>query len=343
MIIYIHELCICITETFIFCAFVFSFKVCYFMGAKYKEGTQIQPNCSTRCTCQNGKFYCINQPCLFQGDLCYASGDPHYYTFDQRHYDFQGVCDYIFTQPCNSNEFSIIVTNTANNPYVSSTSSVRVLVPREDLDILLERRGSIKINNQLQPNNDDSIIVQYNDTMVTTVGGHSRIFLTRSAIEVFYDGRSRVTVKASSVWKGMLCGLCGNYNGDPSDDFQTPNGTLATSPDDFGLKWIISKGQEDCGLPEPSPKCSETVMAEGNSRCSVLQQGMFTVCNNTIDPIPYINDCVYDWCYCNEEDKESCVCNSLSNYAAACANNGIVIPDWENSFCSKSKIHNVHT
>ena len=307
------------------------------MGIKYSAGIQLQPNCSTRCTCQNGKFHCVSQPCLFQGDFCYASGDPHYYTFDQRHYDFQGVCDYIFTQPCNSSEFSVIVTNTANNPFVSTTSSVRVLVPHEDLDILLERRGYIKINNQPQLNNDNRIIVQYNDTMVTRVGGHSRVFLTRSGIEVFYDGRSCVTVKASSVWKGLLCGLCGNYNGDPSDDFQTPNGTVATSPDDFGSKWI--KRPEDCYLPEPPPKCSETVMAEANSRCSVLQQGMFTVCNNTINPIPYINDCVYDWCYCNEEDKESCLCNSLSNYAATCANNGIVIPDWKNSFCSKCKIH----
>ena len=299
------------------------------MGVKYKEGTEIQPNCSTRCTCQNGKFYCIHQPCLFHGDFCYASGDPHYYTFDHRHYDFQGVCDHIFTQPCNSNEFSIIVTNTANNPFVSSTSSVRVLVPHEDLDILLERRGYIKINNQPQLNNDDRIILQYNDTMVARVGGHSHVFLTRSGIEVFFDGRSRVTVKASSVWKGLLCGLCGNYNGDPSDDFQTPNEIYYVNFES------IHKRNEDCSLPEPPPICSETVMAEANSRCSVLQQGMFTVCNNTIDPIPYINDCVYDWCYCNEEDKESCFCNSLSNYAAACANNEIVIPDWKILFCSK--------
>ena len=269
---------------------------------------------------------------LFQGDFCYASGDPHYYTFDHKHYDFQGVCEYIFTKPCNSNEFSIIVTNTANNPYVSSTSSVKVLVPHEDLDILLEQRGFITINNRSQLYNDNSIILQDNGTMVTRVGGHFHVFLTRSAIEVFYDGSSRLSVKASSAWNGLLCGLCGNYNYNDSDDFQTPNGTLVTSPDDFGSEWIASKGHEGCGPPKPPPKCSKT---EAELRCSVLQQGIFTVCNSTIDPANFLNDCVYDWCYCNEEDKETCFCNSLSNYAAACANSGIVIPDWKITFCSK--------
>ena len=301
------------------------------MGINYKEGTQIQPNCSTRCICRSGEFQCINQPCLFQGDFCYASGDPHYYTFDHKHYDFQGVYEYIFTKPCNSNEFSVIVNNTAiiNNPCVSSTSSVRVLVPHEDLNILLEQRGFITINNRSQHYNDDSIILQYNDTMVTRVGGHFHVFLTRSAIEVFYDGSSRVSVKASSVWNGLLCGLCGNYNGNSSDDFQTPNGTLVTSPDDFGCKWTTSNKHEDCGLCPP-PNCSETV------RCSVLQQGVFAVCNNMIDPAPYIANCVFDLCNCNEEDKEACFCDSLSNYAGACANIRIVIPDWKNSsFCGK--------
>ena len=307
--------------------------VCTIMGVNYEEGAQIQPNCSTRCTCQNGEFQCVTQPCLFEGSLCYASGDPHYYTFDRRYYDFQGVCEYILTQPCNSNEFSVIVTNTAHNQYVSCTSAVRVLVPHENLDILLEREGSVTINDRLQLNNGDSIILRSNDTMVTRVGGHPHVFLTRSGIEVFFDGRYRVTVRASSVWNGLLCGLCGNYNGNPSDDFLTANGTLIASPDAFGSEWSTSIGREGCGLLETPIQCSTTVMAEAESRCAMLREGEFAACNNVIDPVSFISDCVYDYCHCNEENQEECFCDSLSNYAGACANNGVVIPNWRNEIC----------
>ena len=309
--------------------------VCSFKGIKYIEGTQIQPNCTTRRFCQNGEFHCITQSCLFRGHFCYASGDRHYSTFDQRHYDFQGVCEYVLTQPCDSNNFSIIVTNTALNQFVSRTSSVRVLVPHERLDILLGRGGSVTVNEQPQFINSDKIILHYSETVLTRIGGHPYVFLTRSGIEVFFDGRSRVAIKASLVWKGKLCGLCGNYNGDPSDDFKTPNGALVSSPNDFGSKWLSSTNHEDCSLIEPPSKCLATTMAEARLKCSILQQGTFNVCKIAVDPKPFIDDCVYDWCYCNEDDKENCFCDSLSSYAAACANNNITIPQWRNSFCSK--------
>ena len=209
---------------------------------------------------------------------------------------------------------------------------MRVLVPHESLDILLGRGGSVTVNEQPQFISSDRIILHYNDTVITRVGGHPHVFLTRSGIEVFFDGRSRVAVEASLVWKGRLCGLCGNYNDDPSDDFKIPNGTLVISPKDFGSKWLTNKSHENCNGTEPPPICRPEL------KCAILQQGIFSVCNSAVDPTPYIDDCAYDWCNCNEEDKENCFCDSLSSYAAACANNNITIPQWRNLFCSKLNV-----
>lgn len=38
-------------------------------------------------------------------------------------------------------------------------------------------------------------------------------------------------------YEDKLCGLCGDYNGDSKDDFQTPTGELVQSPNDFGHSW----------------------------------------------------------------------------------------------------------
>lgn len=40
-----------------------------------------------------------------------------------------------------------------------------------------------------------------------------------------------------SSYKGQLCGLCGDYDGDAKDDFRKPDGSLTNSANDFGHSW----------------------------------------------------------------------------------------------------------
>ena len=121
---------------------------CDFLGIRYEIGDVIQPNCSTRCVCQGGYFECTNQRCLFDGSNCYGFGDPHYQSFDNHTFDFQGDCEYVLSQPCNDSEFIVTASNTAINSYVSATSSVRVIITSDRLEILLSRGrgGTITIN-----------------------------------------------------------------------------------------------------------------------------------------------------------------------------------------------------
>ena len=315
------------------------FSVCVYMETNYQENDVIQPNCSTRCICQNGIFVCEHQLCTIDGATCQAFGDPHYYTFDSNYFNFQGICEYVLTQSCNTEEFAVIVTNSAHNQYVSCTDTVRVVVPNENLNILLGRGGggTVTINDILQPNNGDEVILQSGEVEVVRVGGHPHVILSAIGVRVSWDGLYHAEVTVSTSWSGRLCGLCGDYNSNPNDDFQTPNGYLTSSANDFGLSWVLNNGTHDnCGgLLAPNP-CPTDVMAEALARCSVLNEGYFNSCNHLVDPTSFINSCIFDYCHCNINDREDCYCNSLSAYAGACAHLGINLLDWRSSiFCCK--------
>ena len=308
------------------------------MGAQYQDGEQIQPNCSAHCICRQGEFQCEQQTCFADGLTCYAAGDPHYQTFDQRYYDFQGDCEYILTTPCNTSEFSVIVKNSAHNSFVSCTEKVTVLLPGENLEIVLDRGtigGAVTINGISQPNNGDGIIMQSNAVEILRSGGHPHVLLVTYGVRIFWDGAYRVEVTVSQMWQNRLCGLCGNFNNDVTDDFETPTGAMALTADEFGSSWLHGSSSSSCaGLSLP-PTCPNSVMVEAQSRCEAMSRTVFTSCNAIINPTTFIENCMYDYCLCNDIDREDCFCDSLATYAGACAAAGVPPPNWRRFYCRK--------
>ena len=305
------------------------------MGVRYDIGNVIQPNCSTTCTCQGGYFDCKPQLCVLDGPTCYGWGDPHYRSFDYRYFDFQGDCEYVLSQPCNdSSEFIIAGSNTAINNFVSVTSQVRIIIQKRGLEIILGR-GYMTINGKSQ-SNSNGFIHRSGGVEVSRIGSRINVLLTiTQSIAISWDGSHRVDITPSSSWQNMLCGLCGNYNDDNSDDFMLPDGSVTSSINNFGSSWLYSNTSSTCGVPMPPPPCSESTMIAAESRCDELSKGVFSVCNSVIDPTEFIKGCELDYCLCSEGDREDCYCNSLSTYAAACAAVGVIIPNWRNFVCRK--------
>jgi len=306
----------------------------------------MQPNCSTHCTCRSGSFQCVQQLCNIDGPSCYVSGNSHYHTFDHRYFDFQGTCEYVLTQTCNVEEFAVVITNNVHNQYTSCVDTVRVVIPNENLNILLGRGGgggTVTINDIPQPNNGDEVILQSGEVEVIRVGGYPHVILSTSGVRVSWDGLYRVSVTVSTSWRKRLCGLCGNYNGYPTDDFQTPHGAIASSANEFGLSWVLNNGTHDsCGrliMPDP---CPADLMAEAIARCSMLRMEPFNICNDLVNTTTYIESCVYDYCYSNDAMREPFYHSSLATYAAVCGDGGVVIPPvWRNISGKFSFTHNI--
>ena len=318
---------------------------CTHNGIRYNIGDVIQPNCTTRCTCQDGgNFVCSSQRCLLDGPTGYAWGDPHYGSFDSKRFDFQGNCEYVLTKPCNNSDFIITATNTLwGSGFVSVTSLVKVIIPNKGFEIVLSQGsgGTITINGILLTNNGDRVVHRSSGVEVMRIGGKSYVLLNIVyPLAITWDGVYRVDITVSSSWQGQLCGLLGHYNNDASDDFMLPDGSVTTSANDFGDSWLYAKTSEDCGVPQPPPPCPASVTAAAQSRCNELMNSVFNVCNSVVDPSDFIDGCKLDYCLCNEKDREDCYCNILSSYVTTCASKGVIIPNWRNFFCRKYTYHN---
>ena len=54
---------------------------------------------------------------------------------------------------------------------------------------------------------------------------------------VHFDGNNRFRLTLSDAYVGQVCGLCGDFDGDPANDFRLPNGSFASDVNRFGNSW----------------------------------------------------------------------------------------------------------
>ncbi|KAG9335900.1 hypothetical protein JZ751_003557, partial [Albula glossodonta] len=123
--------------------------------------------------------------------------------------------------------------------------------------------------------------------------------------------------------KGTVRGLCGNYNDDTTDDFTASNNIRESSVQTFARSWTLG----DCADGTPKP-CSSDVEKVAQRDCDHLRDfgGVFAKCHDYVPREQYYEACVNILCNC--DGKKECLCVALSNYAKACASQGITVGDW---------------
>jgi len=260
-----------------------------------------------------------------------ASGGLHYITLDGRGYDLHGSCSYVLAKVCRpqpeDEDFSIVLEKDATGDLQQLVVTVAGQVVR------LARGPKVTVDDKAV-----ALPVAVGRVRVTAEG-RNVILQTTKALRLLFDGDAHVLISIPSPFRGRVCGLCGNFNSNWTDDLVLPSGAEAPSVDAFGAAWRAPSSSQGCGEgcgASGCPVClaEETAPYESNQACGQIRdpQGPFAACHAVLNPSEYFRQCVYDLCF--HKGNTTFLCRSLTAYTADCQAVGGTVKSWRtDSFC----------
>lgn len=160
---------------------------------------------------------------------------------------------------------------------------------------------------------------------------------TSFGVTVRADWPHIVRITAPSTYSGTLGGLCGNLNGDISDEFYTPDAVLLNDTQLFADSWRDGSLSAHCEDPndswEPGHYQNRSQFIE---HCSIMamHDGPFAECSRVMDPQQRIADCVH--LLEQTQGAREALCEALRGYTLLCQQNGIAVEEWRSAtHCGK--------
>ncbi|XP_022415972.1 alpha-tectorin isoform X9 [Delphinapterus leucas] len=308
-------------------------------------------NCTIKCRCLdfNNEIYCQEVSCSpyevcepkgkffycspVETSTCVVFGEPHYHTFDGFLFHFQGSCAYLLARQCLHTSSLPFFSVEAKNEHRggSAVSWVKELsVEVNGYKILIPKGsyGKVKVNDlvaSLPVTLDLGAVKVYQSGMSTAVE-------TDFGLLVTFDGQHYASISIPGSYINSTCGLCGNYNKNPLDDFLRPDGRPAMSILDLGESWRVYHADWKCdsGCVDNCTQCDTATEALyfGPDYCGFLNKtdGPLWECGTVVDPMAFVHSCVYD--LCSVRDNGTLLCQAIQAYALVCQAQGIPIGDW---------------
>ncbi|KAI4874329.1 hypothetical protein NFI96_013957 [Prochilodus magdalenae] len=290
---------------------------CVHNGVYYDPGKTVKDDCNT-CTCTNRKFVCTNKTCP---SSCTIYGDGHYMTFDGMRYSFSGGCEYMVAQDyCStSGSFRIITENIpCGTTGTTCSKSVKVFLGNKEFILSDENIKVFSYENGTE--------IPYK---IYTVGIYF-VIEADNGLVLFWDKKTSLKIILNHLFKGKVCGLCGNYDGNGNNDFVTRGGEEVVDPLEFGNSWRLFSSCPKASIISSPCDMRPHRQAWAIKQCSIIKSDVFKLCHSSVDPAIYYDICLQDTCACDSGGDCECFCTAVAAYAAACSEKGACI-SWRTS------------
>eukprot|EP00118_Oscarella_pearsei_P024623 m.306451 g.306451 ORF g.306451 m.306451 type:complete len:1145 (+) comp41248_c0_seq1:173-3607(+) len=289
---------------------------------------------------------------------CTMTGDPHVTTFDNSRYSFYGQCVYYAVydndrthkyprfniqvetdKSCSGGGPSCATAFTVNvfpcpkgAPSSQNTNATKIKI-----DAL---HGNVSINGRdVTPNlpevvEESLVVVQRNGHAVECTTYCDYSFTVR------WVSAMNVEIQASTSVKNQIIGMCGKWDGNPSDDFTLIDGRVLPPPQsgvaqaEFEQSYQLpahAAGGKQCSGPTAPTQC-KTPYAKTSLYCDVFRRGSMLKCNEHpgtafyVDPKPVSSECYTDVCQIPDDaGKARTACVYYVKYAQACHCKGIMV------------------
>ncbi|KAJ4937971.1 hypothetical protein JOQ06_002598 [Pogonophryne albipinna] len=287
---------------------------CTYNGESFHSGENVTVNCNT-CTCKSRKWTCTDHEC---GGFCTIYGDSNYITFDEKKFSFNGECSYIFTQDyCGENMNGTFRVLTESIPCGGSgticSTAIKLYLGNNEIVLSEESVRVIK-----QSKGED---IPYK---VHTMGIYV-VIEAKNGLVLMWNKRTTLMIKLKSNFKGKVCGLCGNYDGNIKNDFTTRNKGVVVDALEFGNSWKVSPNCPNANTTKDPCSMYSYRKAWASKHCDIINTKVFASCHSKVDPKNHYEACVRDTCSCNTGGDCECFCSAVAAYAAACNEAGACV------------------
>ncbi|KAM3870575.1 otogelin-like protein [Diretmus argenteus] len=284
---------------------------CAWLGLEYLPGETVDTPCY-KCVCHRGYFNCSYSPCPA---VCTVYSDRHYHTFDGLEYDYHSDCQVYLLKSVGEAELSIVAQN--KDCYESGIVCMKILVIHVGLT-------KIYFTDNSGNPSPSTVVGRGSEFELWKAGYYTVVHFSNQELTILWDRKTTVHIRAGPQWKGLLTGLCGNFDSVTVNDMTTSSHMEVNNAQSFGDSWALGQCESEYVVKRP---CEGDLGRQPYAKreCALLYSDVFAPCHNVVDVAWFYRNCLTDTCNCNRGGDCECLCTSIAAYAHKCCQQGVTI------------------